>query len=1189
MMDTPTLFLVILMTIWSAADVNSQRQLTTYPCPKECACYLRNSNKIIVDVVCKVEVLNAQTKFSIIQTNITSNLYITCNSTKPSSLPDNIFIGLRSFTGIRIRSCQFRYIPRNAFAGLTALQEISIEYADSLQIHTDAFANTPYLRRISIVHSGLRQLAKICRLPILQFLNLTGNNIAELNESGIACPERRVMKYLIHVILAKNEIKQVESTFGIYIPNLWQLSLSNNLIWSIQPGAFDSLPRLGWLDLTNNSLSRLPNEMLKKNTNLKLLGLGNNPLGTLPNGLLRFTSSLQVLGLIDTNINGDIWQELQNLNNLTELQLGKNNINRIDRSVLQGLKHIKHLDLSDNKIQTIETNTFIGQSVLETLYLTKNEISDVKIAAFRGLDSLRKLDLSYNHIPEIPEDNFKHTSDIVYLNISYNKLESVPNLRGMIKMTILDLRDNLITKFKSSAFEGLEKLEGINLIRNRIEYIQNYVFTKAVNLRMLQLSHNNISAVGYDAFKDMASLSWISLDHNYIENIDLVFTPLPKLFKLDLSYNEINEKIRSGMFSPSVGFLNLKENRISSIDMYAFYEYSKLREINLQDNKLKSLTEMSLSVSPRLLKPPVFLFGGNKFLCDCRLAWLRKHVNDWPLEEQQYVIADMALLTCDEGFKMESETLLKNVDPHMMLCSYRDDCRRDTCVCCEYHGCICRYMCPTQCTCYRKAGVSNENHIICSNEDLKDVPSHIPSIATDLYLDGNNMTDLYRARNSFVQLQNVKSLYLNNSNLYFIERGSFIGLMDLVNLYLNDNYLQRLKNGVFDGLQSLTSLYLQNNNIYFISDNVFAKLPSLRHLSLANNKLYKLPESLFQVLPALFDVRMSGNRWKCDCDQTPRVQRLITSDNINMSDSHHVWCEQIKENERKQLEILSIKLYELCPGNYTPPDSLSGIRSRHYLISIVAIALTLFIIFLASIILCMSREFLQVVFYSKCGFRMCRDGGEESKIYDAYISYSRKDEQFVFQEIVSKLEGEPYRYKLCVHFREFPIMQTIGETIYRSIEGSRRTIVVLSDNLLNNEWRNTEFQIAHQSALKNNAQNLIIIQKGYLDKRLYGPGLKLCLNSKVYLKNTDPWFLEKLYFAMPERPRIRRKRRSLKLRLDTSAVNTVSGVMQDDEGYETPVSVASFDPSKRFSENFSLHSVNLYEEIDTLPKKKMLL
>jgi Leucine-rich repeat (LRR) protein len=52
----------------------------------------------------------------------------------------------------------------------------------------------------------------------------------------------------------------------------------------------------------------------------------------------------------------------------------------------------------------------------------------------------------------------------------------------------LDLRNNLIKKFKSSTFEGLDKLEGINLIRNRIEYIQNFVFTKASNLRMLQLS-----------------------------------------------------------------------------------------------------------------------------------------------------------------------------------------------------------------------------------------------------------------------------------------------------------------------------------------------------------------------------------------------------------------------------------------------------------------------------------------------------------------------------------------------------------------------------------------------------------------------------------------------------------------------------------------------------------------------------
>lgn len=1186
-MVLPAVFLVTVLVVFTANNVNSARLLTSYPCPKECSCYLRNSNKIIVDVVCNVEVINSQTKFSIIQTNITSNLYITCNSTSPSSLPNNFFLGLSTFTGILIRGCLFRYIPRDGLAGLNALQEVAIENADNLQIHDEAFNHSPYLRRISVVNSGLQKIAKICKLPILQFLNLTANRLRTFQDAGVECQDNRQLTYLQHLILDNNYIQQIDASFGTHTPNLWQIGLSSNVIDIIQPGAFESVLHLGWLDLSNNSVSKLPENMLLNNTNMKLLALGNNPLNSLPRDLLRFTVSLQVLGLGNTNINSGVWQELKTLVNLTELQLGKNNLNRIDKDILQGMKYLKHLDLKDNLIEYIETNCFIGQEGLENLYLSNNRITNIQTAAFRGLSSLKKLDLSHNKIPDIPDDNFKHTSDLLYLNISYNSLIQIPDLNGLKKLSVLDLRNNLITKINSSTFEGLNKVEVINLIRNQIEYIPNFVFTKASNLRMLKLSFNQISGIGFDAFKDMASLSWISLDHNKIQNIDLIFTPLPMLFELDLSNNEINEKIRSGMFSPSVSYLYLQDNEIPSIDMYAFYEYSKLRQINLQNNSIRSISEMSLSVTPRLIDPPVFLLGGNNFLCDCRLAWLRKRLNDWPLEDQQYVIEDMALLTCDQGFKMSRETLLKDVDSRMMLCSYQDDCKRDTCLCCEFNGCICRYLCPKNCTCYRKAGVSDENHVFCSEANLRSIPQHIPSIATDLYLDGNNITELYRSSNSFVQLQNVKSIYLNNTSVRYIERGSFIGLMDLANLFLNDNFLEKLTNGIFNGLESLILLHLQNNNIYYIADNVFANLQNLRYLSLSNNKLYSIPESLFNILPALFDVRMSGNRWQCDCDQTPRLKILITSDRINISDGTPLLCEQFKDNVRKEHEIASVKLYELCPENYTQPDNSSIIRNRHFLISMVAIALTIFVIFIMFASVYMSREFLQVLFFSKCGIRLYHNR-EENKIYDAYISYSRHDEQFVFKEIVSKLERPPYRYKLCVHFREFPVLQTIGETIYRSIEASRRTIVVLSDNLLNTEWRNSEFQIAHQNALKNNAQNLIIIQKDYLDKRLYGPGLKLCLNSKVYLKNTDPWFFEKLCFAMPERISYGRySRRPSNLRLNT-AVNTVSGTMQDDEGYETPVSVASFDRTKRFSENFSLHSANLYEEIDTLPKTKML-
>ncbi|XP_055906623.1 toll-like receptor 6 [Eupeodes corollae] len=417
--------------------------------------------------------------------------------------------------------------------------------------------------------------------------------------------------------------------------NLERLDLSQNNIWSLPENLFCHLNGLASLNMSENRLQDV-NELgfRERSKDIELVSstASSQESATTAKKPPSIPCSLD-LEILDVSFNHFVLLPANgfgNLRRLKFLQVNNNEISMVADKALSGLKNLQVLNLSSNKIVALPSELFSEQSQsIQEVYLQNNSISVLSPKLFSNLDQLQALDLSFNQITStwIDRATFTGLIRLVLLNLSHNKLTKLePEIFGdLYTLQILNLRHNQLENIAADTFAPMNNLHTLLLSHNKLKYLDAYALNGLYVLSLLSLDNNALIGVHPEAFRNCSSLQDLNLNGNQLKTVPLALRNMRLLRTVDLGENMISqleetafkglgnlyglrlignylENITMNSFKdlPSLQILNLARNRIQVIEPGAFEMTSSIQAIRLDGNDLTEINGL-FSNMPSLL------------------------------------------------------------------------------------------------------------------------------------------------------------------------------------------------------------------------------------------------------------------------------------------------------------------------------------------------------------------------------------------------------------------------------------------------------------------------------------------------------------------------------------------------------------------------------------------------------------
>lgn len=141
----------------------------------------------------------------------------------------------------------------------------------------------------------------------------------------------------------------------------------------------------------------------------------------------------------------------------------------------------------------------------------------------------------------------------------------------------------------------------------------------------------------------------------------------------------------------------------------------------------------------------------------------------------------------------------------------------------------------------------------------------------------------------------------------------------------------------------------------------------------------------------------------------------------------------------------------------------SCIDKKGILVGTVACSFCLLVALLSALVYRYRWKLRYLYYASRLAYRRLHNDCNDDFQFDAFVSYSSEDNDFVHGQLIQELETRAGLI-LNVHNRDFIPGRPIPCNIVDAVQNSRRTLVVLSRELLRSDWCHYEMQMATMEA-----------------------------------------------------------------------------------------------------------------------------
>ncbi|XP_077061404.1 toll-like receptor 2 [Siphateles boraxobius] len=710
------------------------------------------------------------------------------------------------------------------------------------------------------------------------------------------------------------------------------------------------------------------------------------------------------------------------------------------------------LDLSFNQIVSIDINDLSPYIALKTLNLHENKLKFIHKEAFKSQRNLKVLDLSLNNLEKLFSSWFQELKSLQQLNLvgnPYSTLGPGSIFQSLINLRTLRFGSPSLRKVHKNGLEGLTHLEEMTFIGSNLRSYESGSLKAARPIGSVSLSLQNL----FQKYPELVSKVLQDVSHP-----ETLLTIKDVTLRTSTSTEPFKAAREGG--TKSLSFQNSSTSDEAVTSLLQVMDGSPLSYIGFKDLLLvgkgwwQNASYTHYENLHTVYACNIDIHGFFRFSSMTQLGFLLIHLHKVSMINSTVFV-----------IPRETTFLLKNLEYLDLSQNLLSDLTIE----------------PTLFTgfgAYQKLNTLNVSQNVLKSLGL--MSRLVTNLKRLIYLD--------LSHNSFVSMP---------------EKCSWPATLRFLNLSST-----KLRTMTACLPSTLTVLDLSENNLMVFNQ----RFPQLTTLTLTGNRFMKLPPG--ELLPRLLTLLIQRNALRMFNESF--LRRFKNLQYLEAGNNNFVCsCEFVsffKQDVGHLITLRDGRSNYVCDTPFTLRGyAIESVRLsifECYMIPAVSVLCSVIIIVLGLIVVTCHK--LHVVWYlqmTKAWIQAKRKPAVgrlvEELRYDAFVSYSQHDAEWVEEILVPELESAQPSFALCLHKRDFRPGRWIVDNIIDSIEKSHRTLFVLSEHFVTSEWCLYELDFSHFRIVDEHNDSAVLvllepIKKETIPKRFCK--LRKIMNSRTYLE-----------------------------------------------------------------------------------------